>query len=1263
MNHLTQVVTLSVIDIETQKEVERRIIESPSVFYQEIETNRWLNKGYSVERIVKEESGTNLSVTIYLRVKEVLVFPNEFKRAGDKVDAKLDLTWPQGVDQKDLNTTYERIISFTYEDGRKVFEPVLDQIKLTRTALVNFVTGEISYLPWKSSTGYMAFPDVSVPALPGYTTDKDLVKGVEVLKLKTEKLESNVVYKRQKHLITIQVVEEGTDTILREEEFEGKTGDAIRYPIQDLITRFVAKGYELVHNDLDTTQFIQVDGPRNFQMIMKQRVVDLDQQENFPEVGKAVYPEIKGSLKWPKGTGEEYLHKVVRRSIHYTYEDGSVALPSVEQESHFYRSARVNLVTGKVIYGPWQGETMDFPAVEAPKISGFLAKPRMVPQLSQLSPSRDNRVETIVYTKIIQKIVIEFVEEDDQVLEKIQLVGRSGDPIHFRPDEKIETFASRGYELVSSDFPDNGIFGSTDGEVVTYSIRLKARTLLVTADHPQVAGTPVEKSGENGPFWPKGVEEDDLLRKVERQVHFRYEDDSEVAPSKSDYLIFRRSAKVNLVTGKVSYLDWDPAQQVFPAVELPQIDGCSTDRAQIEETTVTPASAQQEITVYYNKDEKPLKLRIYHDTKGTVLREKVTYSRETEDLTKELEELLLPLFESGYTLTKRQKEQPYDRKGMEISLRVVPVVETVTADEPHRAFSPVTGYPRLNWPSGLERDQLTKVLKRTIRYVYRGESEPFKEEVQECVLKRAAKVVLATGAVTYGKWQTTTDGFSEVVSPKVDGYQADQEVVPKRTFSFVRSDEVLNVYYWPVAGKVTIEYRTDDNVLETDSLVGALGETINYRLLTFPGYEVVNSTVPKSLRFGTESQKYQVILEPKKLLVDYNHPLPAHQFQIIDGKSISYPRGLELEDLTYVNQRIIQFLSDTGEVLKDGITQESRVSRKASLNVATLEVEYESWQSDAGFPAVISPLIQGYETTQQLIPELVPEVDGQRQIIRETIYYTPRPFRFYVRVVMGDQLLEELTLIVRAGELPTYSLDQLVDGYQKQGYELVETQVIREEEYERFVDLVLKAKEVVISPDMIRNHFAEFDKELAHFLEKIPALRLHQVERSIKRTIRYLSTDRTELAPALINQVIFERQARVNLVTSTVHFEDWMSSYPLFDATVSPLVPGYQTDQEFMTSIEVKSPDVSDIVEEVIYSKADASVVVDSPESSKKMPRSKVVPLRKEDKMIENNPQPATVAPEQVIDETSSTPTKQLQETPKLSFWQRFKNRFFGDGE
>lgn len=134
-------------------------------------------------------------------------------------------------------------------------------------------------------------------------------------------------------------------------------------------------------------------------------------------------------------------------------------------------------------------------------------------------------------------------------------------------------------------------------------------------------------------------------------------------------------------------------------------------------------------------------------------------------------------------------------------------------------------------------------------------------------------------------------------------------------------------------------------------------------------------------------------------------------------------------------------------------------------------------------------------------------------------------------------------------------------------------------------------------------------------------------------------------------------------MTSTVHFEDWMGSYPLFDATVSPLVPGYQTNQEFMTSIEVKSPDVSDIVEEVIYSKADASVVVDCPESSKNMPVSEVVPLRKEDKTIENNPQPAMVAPEKVINEKSSALTKQPQETPKLSFWHRFRKRFFGDGE
>ena len=105
--------------------------------------------------------------------------------------------------------------------------------------------------------------------------------------------------------------------------------------------------------------------------------------------------------------------------------------------------------------------------------------------------------------------------------------------------------------------------------------------------------------------------------------------------------------------------------------------------------------------------------------------------------------------------------------------------------------------------------------------------------------------------------------FSEVVSPKVDGYQADLEVVPKRTFSL----SVLMKCWTFIIGLLQERLQSNtvrrDNVLETDSLVGALGETINYRLLTFPGYEVVNSTVPKSLRFGTESQMYQVILEPK----------------------------------------------------------------------------------------------------------------------------------------------------------------------------------------------------------------------------------------------------------------------------------------------------------------------------------------------------------------------------------------------------------------
>ena len=68
-----------------------------------------------------------------------------------KKDAPTDrseVTYPAGVDTKDLNKTITRTINYVYEDGTKAKEPVVQKVTLTREATFNYVTGEVSYTPW-----------------------------------------------------------------------------------------------------------------------------------------------------------------------------------------------------------------------------------------------------------------------------------------------------------------------------------------------------------------------------------------------------------------------------------------------------------------------------------------------------------------------------------------------------------------------------------------------------------------------------------------------------------------------------------------------------------------------------------------------------------------------------------------------------------------------------------------------------------------------------------------------------------------------------------------------------------------------------------------------------------------------------------------------------------------------------------------------------------------------------------------------------------
>ncbi|WP_161948413.1 mucin-binding protein, partial [Streptococcus suis] len=88
--------------------------------------------------------------------------------------------------------------------------------------------------------------------------------------------------------------------------------------------------------------------------------------------------------------------------------------------------------------------------------------------------------------------------------------------------------------------------------------------------------------------------------------------------------------------------------------------------------------------------------------------------------------------------------------------------------------------------------------------------------------------------------------------------------------------------------------------------------------------------------------------------------------------------------------------------------------------------------------------------------------------------------------------------------------------------------------------------------EMIENDYQELPLDLAQYLRRIPHLTPHHLERKIRRTICYLNEEREEVAESYIGEVLFEREAAVNLTTGEVSFGDWYSRYPIFDAIVPP---------------------------------------------------------------------------------------------------------------
>ncbi|MFS9034902.1 MucBP domain-containing protein [Streptococcus mitis] len=457
------------------------------------------NKGYELVSNTYPEGGkfdtdkdTDQEFKVILKQKEVTVTPDQPKTPGTPVDPNNPdgPKYPAGLEEKDLNKTVTRTITYVYEDGTPVLnedgtpKTVTQEATFTREAKVNLVTGEVTYGDW---TPAQDLAEVKSPVVKGYLADKASVPVVTV------------------------------------------TGDS-----------------------KDTTEVV-----------------------TYKPIGSWI-PNIPGQptnpIKYPNNPDDPIKPGKPTETLPYVE-----GFTPKDKDGNPLKPVDPN--------NPEEG-------YEVPNLPS--------------DPSQDTPID---YVKDTQKAKTTFVDEKGNPIPGVDAIteeGNSDTPLTKDAEvkAKIKELENKGYELVSNTYPEGGKFDKDKDTDQEFKVTLKAKEVTVTPDQPKTPGTPVDPNNPDGPKYPAGLEEKDLNKTVTRTITYVYEDGTPVLnedgtpKTVTQEAKFTREAKVNLVTGEVTYGDWSEAEDL-PEVKSPVVKGYLADKATVPATKVTADSENTKEVVTY----------------------------------------------------------------------------------------------------------------------------------------------------------------------------------------------------------------------------------------------------------------------------------------------------------------------------------------------------------------------------------------------------------------------------------------------------------------------------------------------------------------------------------------------------------------------------------------------------------------------------------------------------------------------------------------
>ena len=1081
----------------------------------------------------------------------VLKHDSKTMHAGDKNPVT-------GKDEDSLTKTVTQTIKYT--GTPTTISDNVQKVTFKRDADVDMVTGKLTYHDWDNKE--LSFKDVASPTVTGYDANPSSIKGATVTPDSSD-ITKTVTYVRSNYGIKINYVDgDDNDNILKTDVIEGNPEKAIAY--KDKMNSIISSltGYVLnkaktdlpLNSDGDIQLPADVLGNKTYNVVLNHKTATMKPGDKNPVTGK----------------DEDGLTKTITRTIKYTRTP--TAISDKVQKVTFTRNATVDLVTGKLTYLAWDNDSQTFDEVVSPKVNGYTANPETV-QKQTVKPADNDTIVTVKYTRGSYNINIDYVDSNTGKVVKTDKVSGNPDKVISYQDQLKQILHDLPGYVIDKDKTTLPLDDNNDIKLPDSVTGDKDYQVVLKHDSKTI------HAGDKNPV--TGKDEDGLTKTITQTIKY-----TGVPTDISDNVqkvTFKRSADVDMVTGKLTYYDWDNKELSFKDVASPMVTGYDANPSSVKGATVTPDSSDITKTVTYVRSNYGIKINyVDGDDNNNILKtDAIEGNPETPIAYKgKMTSIINSL--TGYILNKAKTDLPLNENG---DIQLPPDVlgsKTYNVVLSHKTVAMKPGDK--NPVTGKDENGLTKVVTRTIKYT--GTPNSINDKVQKVAFMRNATVDLVTGKLTYLDWDKDSQTLAEVVSPKVEGYTADPEIIKAQSVKPSDSDITKEVKYSRSNYNITINYvdsNDNDKVIKTDKVSGNPDKIISYQdqlkqiLHDLPNYVIDKdkTTLPlddnndiKLPDSVTGDKDYQVVLK--------------HDSKTMHAGDKNPVTGKDEDDLTKI---ITQTIKYTGmpTAISDNV-QKITFKRDADVDMVTGKLTYHDWDNkELAFKDVTSPVVDGYDADIAVVKGIA--VKPTDSDITKTVTYTKKEVPSYDitinytddtgKVVKTDKQKGKAGTTIQYHDKLQEIINQIGNGKYEIDKDKSSLPLDKNNDIKLPDDLtadhnyhvVLKHKIVTIKPGDKNPVTGEFVSGLA---------------KEVKQIVKY--TGANKAISDNVQTVKFTRNGQVDLVTGEVTYLEWNEKGQSFKDVDSPTVSGYTPDIITVKGIAVTA-DSSDIVKQVTYTK------------------------------------------------------------------------------